>query len=71
MPTQANNFWFQVTLAVILAVAITAATIIMTLTSVIDRASAAAGQAGEVLTGGQDDPAGEQAFRSRCWIYCW
>lgn len=65
MPTQANNFWFQVTLAVILAVAIAVATMTATPTSALDRASAAAGQAGEVLTGGQDDPAGEQA-RSRC-----
>lgn len=70
MPTQASNFWVQVTLAVVLAVAITAATITMTPTSVIDRASATAGQAAEVLTGSEDDPAGEQA-RSRCWIYCW
>ena len=60
-----NNFWAQVVLAAILAAVIVAATITAIPTGLLDRATNAAGSAGQVLAG-PDDPAHEQA--RVCWI---
>lgn len=64
-----NNFWVQVTLAVIIAVAIMAATITAAPIGVLDRATAAAGSAGEVLVG-EEDSADEQARGCWFWFPC-
>lgn len=66
-----SNFCIRAAVALILAVAITAATIVAAPTGVLDQATAAAGLAGEVLTGEDDGAADEQAgVRARCWIWC-
>ena len=60
-----NNFWVQVALAVILAVAIVAAMMTAAPASVLDRITAAAGSAGEALDGEQS---GLDQARSPCWL---
>ncbi len=63
-----NNFWIQATVALILATAITAATVAVAPSGLLDQASARAGFAEEMFAA--DDSAPEQAGRS-CWLVCW
>ena len=67
MLEKTNNFWVQLAVALVLALAITIATVAAAPTSVLDRATAAVGHASEVLAG-EDDGADEQA--RGCWFTC-